>query len=271
MGGRLSRQQRRRGEVVDRNRAQRGHGGRRPRPQMSEQRRRTVPFPSRDTERDGQAEQQRGDASVEPGAGPASKRGTDPDPEHRQRRTRKREHADGRRRRGNGAQAGAKRRHRGAHDRPAAAERVGDREQRCRQRAGGDPRRQRRGRERRTGDPPPVQHHQIGQVRAGQQQRCGVGHEHRAVQERPLVDAAAAGGGDQHRGHEHDRGVEVEHRGHDGDQPEQRTEQRERVQTGLRDAGADRLEQPVPGGGLADQQQTGHEREGRPDLVHGVE
>ena len=70
------------------------------------------------------------------------------------------------------------------------------------------------------------EHEQVGQVRAGQQERGGVGHEDRAVEERSLVKLAPARGVHQHRRQEHDRGVQVEHRGHDGDEGEQRHKKR---------------------------------------------
>jgi hypothetical protein len=57
-----------------------------------------------------------------------------------------------------------------------------------------------------------VEHDEVGQVRPRQEEGRGVRHEHDAVEERGLVEAASAGEVQNDRREEEDRGVEVEHR-----------------------------------------------------------
>ena len=111
-----------------------------------------------------------------------------------------------------------------------------------------------------------AEHDQVGQVRAGQEERTGVGQEEAPVEQRRLAAAPAAGGVDEHRGEERHRGVEVQH-GRDGAHHDDGADEEEC--TARRRAG-----QPVPGAGeeavvvghQPDQQQPGDEDERRPVL-----
>ena len=108
---------------------------------------------------------------------------------------------------------------------------------------------------------------EVGQIRPWQQERGGVRHEHGSVEERPLVEAAPARNMDEHGREEDHGGVEVEHRGHAGDERQQREQEDARREGSPRQAAADRLEDPVGVDGSADQQQAGDEYEGRPCLL----
>ena len=112
-----------------------------------------------------------------------------------------------------------------------------------------------------------VEDEQVGEVRAGQEERRGVGHEDAAEEERLDRDAAAAGGEDQHRGEEDDRGVEVEDGGDDGVEEERRGEQREGAARQRLQPRPTPGEEPVAVGDQADHQQPRDEDEGRPGLV----
>jgi len=70
----------------------------------------------------------------------------------------------------------------------------------------------------------------------------------------------------EHRRQEHHRGVQVEHCRHDGNEAEQRDQERLWSQRRPREARTDGLEQPVVRGDGADQQQAGDEHEGWPGL-----
>jgi hypothetical protein len=111
-----------------------------------------------------------------------------------------------------------------------------------------------------------VEHQEVGQVRAGQEERGRVGHEDAAVEERLDPDPAPAGGEDQHRGEEDDGGVEVEDRGHHRVEQKRRAEQR---QTAARQRLQPRPapgEEPVAVGEQADQEQPRDQDEWRPGL-----
>ncbi len=71
---------------------------------------------------------------------------------------------------------------------------------------------------------------------------------------------------DEHRRQEHDRGVEVQHGGHECDEGEEDQQQRPWPEPDRGDAPARRREQAVVVGDGADQEQPGDEREWRPRL-----
>jgi hypothetical protein len=112
-----------------------------------------------------------------------------------------------------------------------------------------------------------VKHEQVREVRAGKQQRGCIGHEDRAVQERPLVEVAPPRGVHEYGRQEDDGGVQVED-GRDGrDEPEQAEEQAAPAQTCRCQPRSERLEESVVGGDGADQQQTCDQHERGPHLL----
>ena len=110
------------------------------------------------------------------------------------------------------------------------------------------------------------EHEQVRQVRSRQEQRGGVGHEDAAVEKRAGLDATPASDLDQHWREEHDRGVEVEHRGDQGDQREARKQQcRGRARQALETCGCS-IEQTIAPSHEPNQQQPGNEHKRRPCL-----
>ena len=107
---------------------------------------------------------------------------------------------------------------------------------------------------------------QVRQVRSREKQRCGVRHQDGAVQKGPLVELSAARHVDEGGRQEHDGGVQVEQRGHDRDQAERGQEQACRRKRRPREPRADRREEPVGVGGLADEQEADDERKCGPRL-----
>ena len=86
------------------------------------------------------------------------------------------------------------------------------------------------------GEPTPGQvqvaeHDQVGEVRPGQQQAPGIRYQDADDQQRGRARASTPGGIDEHRGEEDHRGVEVQHRGHPGDEHRGTAEQ-DRVRSG---------------------------------------
>jgi hypothetical protein len=97
------------------------------------------------------------------------------------------------------------------------------------------------------------EHEQVGEVRAREQQRGGVGHEDRAVEERAFVEIAMARGVHEHRSQEDDGRVEVEQGRHGCDEREQHEEQAAAAESRKRQPRSGRFEQPVRGGRGADE------------------
>ena len=110
---------------------------------------------------------------------------------------------------------------------------------------------------------------QIRQVRAGEKQRGCVCHEHRAVQERSLVQSALPSRVHEDGGEEHDRRVEVEDGGDESNQAEQRKEQAAAAEACLGKARPECLKQSVGSGHSADQEQSGNQYERWPRLPGG--
>jgi hypothetical protein len=76
---------------------------------------------------------------------------------------------------------------------------------------------------------------------------------------------------DQHGGQEHDRSVQVQHRGHAGNQPKQRQQQHARRKRRERDPVSQRLKKTIRARRLTDQKQARHEHERRPGLLGRIE
>ncbi len=117
-----------------------------------------------------------------------------------------------------------------------------------------------------AGDALVMQHDQIREVRSGQEEGCGIRHEHGPVEERCFVDSTVPREMQKDRSEKEDRGVEVEHRGDDRDEPERCDEERPRWKRQLREPGACGSEQAVALGHDADEQQARDEGECRPGL-----
>ncbi len=110
------------------------------------------------------------------------------------------------------------------------------------------------------------QHDEIGQVRAGQEQRGTVRHEERPIQERALVTVApSCCVKDDGRQEDHSR-VEVEHRGHDCLEPKQCGQERKGPSGKSLDARTQSGEQTVGLDHGADHEQAGHQYKRRPGL-----
>ena len=110
---------------------------------------------------------------------------------------------------------------------------------------------------------------QVGQIRAGQQQRSGIGQEEAPVEKRCLPFPALAGGVDQDGREERHRGVEIQHRRHADDQ-HHRTDVEDqpiRRQAGEHLSGGG--EQSVLVGDETHQEKARHEDEGGPVLCRG--
>ncbi len=115
------------------------------------------------------------------------------------------------------------------------------------------------------------QHDQVGQVRAGQEQRRPVGHEECPVEKRPLIAVSPLCGVEDDRREEGDRGVEVQHRGDKGLQSEQSGEKDDRTAADSLDPGTDGGKEPICFHDCADQQQARDQHERRPRLCEGVQ
>jgi hypothetical protein len=140
-------------------------------------------------------------------------------------------------------------------------------EERSRDRAGGDPGRQHSCREGDAALRVGAEDEQVGQVGAGEEEQGRVGHEHRAVQERPLVQPAPPRCVHEHRRQEDDRRIEVEHRGHRRHETEKRQQQTACAEACVGKPGPERLEQAVGGSHGADEQQPGNKYERWPRLA----
>jgi hypothetical protein len=252
-------------KVVDDDGAERADRRGLPPPAPGEQARRAAPRAGERAQSRGDDKEQRQHAQVEPRPDPPEGRRSEPDGEHRNRSVP--QHEDERSRSGDRRDAEPEdERRRVAARRPSLAEAVGRDKHGGGDRAGREPRREHLEPERGAADRFPAQHEQVRQVRPGQQQRGGVGHEDRAVEERPLVEPPPPRREHEDRRQEDDRRVEVEQRRYDRDEAEQRDEEPARPERRAGEPSADRLEEPVAGRDGADQEQPGHEHERWPDV-----
>ncbi len=254
-----------RGKVVDDDGADRADRRGLPPAAPSEKARRSSPRAGQSAESRGEDEEQRQHAQVEPRADPPKSRRREPDGEHRQRGIP--QHEDERCRSGDRRDAEPEdERRRVAPGGPSLAKAVHGHEHGGGDRAGREPRGEHLKTERGAVDRLPPQHEQVRQVRPGQQERGGVGHEDGAVEERPLVEPTPPRGEDEDRCQEDDRRIEVEHGRDDRDESEQRDEEPPGREWRAREPCADRLEEPVAGRDGADQEQPRDEHKRWPDV-----
>src|SRR5205085_2913454 len=150
---------------------------------------------------------------------------------------------------------------------PAAED---DGEERDRHRDRDDPRGPQARRERRPGHVVVREHDDVREIRAGEEERRGVGHEHRAVEKRLLAQAAVPRRVQEHGREEDDRRVEVQDGGDDRRDEQERGEERSPAAGRAGRERPELAEQPLPRRRCADEQEAGDERERRPRLREGV-
>jgi hypothetical protein len=113
------------------------------------------------------------------------------------------------------------------------------------------------------------EHDQVREVRPGEEERRGVRHEHRAVEERPLAEEPPPRRVEEDGRHEDHRGVEVQHDRDGRVEQQQPAEQNDRPARRAGNPRARRLEDAVGRGRGADEQQARDECERRPRLREG--